>query len=142
MTTLLDAIGQFLPTASAGWASDEILTLGENLYLGRFPAESPDFCTVVAMYTAEPPGFTFGDAPVAYDNPRVQVLVRGNPEDYPGAYDLADKIRLALGGIVGNTTIDGIRIMRCQPTGIPNYIGFDAANRPQFTVNFAAMVQP
>lgn len=142
MATLLDAFGQFLPTASAGWPANEILTLGENLFLGRMPAEAPNLCAVVALYTSEPPGFTFGDAPVAWDTPRVQVMVRAEEEDYPTGYDLGERIRQAAGGIVGNTTIDGIHIMRCAPTGIVNYVGFDDANRPQFTVNFACMVQP
>lgn len=140
MANLLDAFGEFLPTASSGWPIP--LVLGENLFLGRLPAEAPDVAVVVQMYSGEPPGFTFGDAPVAFDNPRVQVMVRAADEDYPTGNDLAERCRLSIAGIVGNTTVDGINIMRCSPTGVVNYVGFDAANRPQFTVNFAVMVQP
>jgi len=141
MTTLLDAIGQYLPAQTASLPSNQQLTLGVNLFLGRLPAEAPNQVVLVQQYLGTPPSFTMGTAVSAIEHPRVQILVRGNPEDYPGAYDLAEQIRQILGGITQETVIDGIDILRFEPTGTPNLLAYDEVNRPRFVTNFRVMVQ-
>jgi len=141
MATLLDAIGQYLPTQTASFPAKEQLTLGVNLFLGRLPAEAPNQVVLIQQYLGAPPSFTMGNAVSAIEHPRIQVLVRGNPEDYPGAFDLCEKLRQILGGITQEKNIDGVDILRIEPTGTPNLLNYDEVNRPRFIVNFRVMVQ-
>jgi hypothetical protein len=140
MTTLLDAIGYYLPIQTANLPAEQQLVLGENLFLGRFPAEAPNAAVLVQLYMGKAPNFTMGSGAIALDNPKIQILVRGEREDYPGAYDLSIVIRNILGSIVGSTVIDGVTIMRLEPLGTPNYTGYDEVDRPKFTQNFQAML--
>ena len=136
MTTLLDALGQYLPTITASLPAAQQLTLGENLFLARFPAEAPNACVLVQQYPGGMPTFTMGSGVSVLETAKIQLLIRGEREDYPDAYDLAYALRNLLGAVTGTVEIDGLSILRIEPMGLPNPIGWDETDRPKFTVNF------
>jgi len=134
--SILDALGAYLPTATAGFTTVPPLVLGVNLYLARFPAEAPNAAMCIQQYEGQAPTFTFGAGVAVLDSPRVQILVRGEREDYPGAYQWALAVRDVLGAVVSTTTMSGLSILRIQPSGTPNATGYDESDRPKFTINF------
>jgi len=140
MATLIDALGQYLQTQTASLSSSQQLFLGKNLFLGRLPAEAPNTAVLIQQYEGQPPTFTMGTAVSALEHPRIQILVRGEPEDYPDAYNLSYVIRNILGAITYRVTIDGVNILRIEPMGVPNYMAFDEVNRPRFSSNFQVMI--
>lgn len=137
---LLDSMGQYLQDQTASLPSNQRLTLGGNLFLGRFPAEAPNAAVLIQQYGGGTPTMTMGSAPAVIENPKLQLLVRGEREDYPDAYQLAYILWTILSSVVTNVTIDGTNILRIAPMGMPNYIGYDDTDRPKFTINFTAMV--
>lgn len=134
---LLDDIATFLVakvTASA-YGTSQGLVAGVNLFIGRMPAEAPDASVVVQQYEGKGSDFTMGNGITALDYPRAQVTVRGLREDYPGAYAWANTIRDVLGGWVVPDPVYFPYVVRIQPIGIPNPIGYDDVERPRFTIN-------
>lgn len=140
MATLLDGLGAYLVEQSASLPSNQQLTLGLNLFLGRFPAEAPNGCVLLQQYEGKAPTFTFGDAVSVLESPRIQLLVRGEKEDYPGAYDWAYALRNILGAITKTTDLSGVSVLRVEPMGIPNPTGYDEVDRPRFTCNFQTTI--
>jgi len=140
MTTLLDALGAYLPTALPPTTyATQGLTLGANLFLGRIPAEAPDACVVIQQYEGQAPTFTMGTAVSAMEHPRIQIMVRGLREDYPNTYAWAHLIRNTLAGLrLPNSAL--ANVMRIEPTGTPNPMPYDAVERPSFTMNFQIML--
>jgi hypothetical protein len=137
---LLDAIGRYLVSSSATLTSAQRLTLGVNLFLGNLPAEAPNSVVLVQQYEGQPPTFTMGSAVSALENPRIQLLVRGEPEDYPTTYNWAYALRNILGNVTTRQTVDGINLLRVQPQGIPNPMPYDEVKRPRFTTNFQVIM--
>jgi len=142
MTTLLDAIGNYLPLQTVGLPANQQLLLGKNLFLGRLPAEAPNAAVLIQQYQGESPTLTFGNDVSQLENPRIQIMTRGDREDYPGAYDLCMVVRNILGAITSTVTINGITILRLEPLGSPNPIGYDDVDRPRFTANLQAHILP
>jgi len=142
MTTLLDAVGTWLPTQTISLPDNQKLIAGANFFLGRLPAEAPDACVVLQQYEGQAPTFTMGNAVSALEHPRLQLAVRGVREDYPGAYAWTLVLRNIMGSITSQTTLSNLVILRLEPTGVPNPIGYDQVDRPRFTVNFQAHIQP
>jgi len=134
---LLDDIATFLvakvTTASYGTQG---LVAGVNLFVGRMPAEAPNAAVVVQQYEGKNSEFTMGNGITALDYPRVQISVRGEREDYPGAYAWANTIRNVLGGFVVPDATYFPHVARIEPMGIPNPIGYDDVERPRFSMNF------
>lgn len=142
MNTLLDALGRYLPQETASLPEVQRLYLGANLFLGRIPAEAPDACVVIQQYEGQDPTFTMGKAVSALEHPRIQVTVRGMREDYPGAYELASVIRHILGGITSTQYLWGVQVLRIEPLGMPNPVGYDQVERPRFSINFQVHIAP
>jgi hypothetical protein len=111
-----------------------------NLFLGRFPAEAPNACVLIQQYEGKSPTFTFGDALSVLESPRIQLMVRGEKEDYPGAYDWAYALRKIFGTITKTVELSGVSVLRMEPLGIPNPTGFDEVDRPRFTCNFQTYI--
>lgn len=138
--TILDNFGTYLPTALPPTTYGvQGLVLGANLFLARMPAEAPDACVVVQQYEGGNPDFTMGTAVSALEHPRVQITVRGVREDYPGAYGWTTLIRNTLAGLYLPSNYFP-KVIRIEPQGIPNPIGYDQVERPRFTINFMLTV--
>lgn len=136
MTTLLENFGAYLPTALPPTTYGvKGLVLGANLFLGRTPAEAPDACVVVQQYEGGNPDFTMGSGISALEHPRIQITVRGIREDYPGAYGWSQLIRNTLAGLV-LPSASFPNVIRIEPLGTPNPLGYDQVERPRFSMNF------
>lgn len=136
-TPLIEDIGKFLPAKiTQAVSATQYLVLGQNLFLGRLPAEAPNSVVCIYEYEGQPPTFTMGSGISAIEHPRIQVSVRGEPEDYPGVKSWCVLIRnTLLAWQVPDSTYFPY-VMRIEPQGIPNPTGFDDVNRPKFTMNF------
>jgi len=142
MANILDALAQYLVNnITVAKYGSYGLVLGQNLFLGRLPAEAPNASVLVQPYPGRAPSLTMGIEAIAIDNLKIQLLIRGEPEDYPDTYAWADTIRTALASIVGTQVIDGIHILRMAPLGTISPMPYDDGNRPKFTINFEANVQ-
>lgn len=78
------------------------LTVGEDCFKGTMPAE-PDFCAAVAEYGGLSPDFEFDATGITGDHPRVQVIVRGAPDDYATPRAKAETIYRNLATVAGDT---------------------------------------
>ena len=135
-TPLIEEVANYLALAmSPSQYGQQGLVLGVNLFLARTPEEAPNPCVTISQYAGKAPDFTMGTF-VAIDYPRIQVTVRGEVEDYPGAYGWANTIRGILMGVILPDETYFPRVVRIESLGIPNPIGYDDVERPKFTMNF------
>jgi hypothetical protein len=72
MADLLDGLARYI--ADAGLAVYDLTSPGCDLFLEAMPA-APDVCTVLTLYDAPEP-----DARLPYEEPRLQVRVRGTQD--------------------------------------------------------------
>ena len=113
--------------------SQSIATSGTDLFVGRTPT-SPYKCVVVMDSGGAAPNPKW-----ARDDPDIQIIVRGDRNNYSDAYDLALSIKNYLLGLelqtVG-TKIYARFIMRSDIT----FIHYDENNCPVFTMNWRLTV--
>jgi len=108
---------------------------GTSLFVGREPV-APDTC--VTVYDAG------GQDPLPSDLtdfPAIQVRVRGLINDYEGAMTKAQAVKDALLGLP-ETTVGTTRYVGITMRGEINFMGYDEANRPSFTLNFQVTREP
>ena len=103
-----------------------------NLDYGIMP-DTPDAFVTVYDGPGFSPRHTIDDAN-AIERPGVQVLVRGDPGDYNGAYALARAIKLYLHGL--RATITGGTLIVSWVGGEIMFIDWDDRRRPRLSVNF------
>lgn len=140
MATILESVGDYLQnTASAFGAHASQGTLGTNLFLGTLP-DSPDACVAVYENAGSSPSFTMGSGGIRVDYPMLQIISRAAREDYPGARDKAETIRILLASVL-EQSVSGIHIMRIEPMGSVNLLGVDPKYRPLISVNFRCLVR-
>ncbi|GGM76902.1 hypothetical protein GCM10012275_54490 [Longimycelium tulufanense] len=107
-------------------------SVGGNIYLAALP-QSPDVALAVALY-----GGSESDSKLGYDEPRVQVRVRGTTDPRIGeqrAQDVYD----ALHGLAERWLAGGTLLLSCigvQAGPIP--MGRDGNGRFEYSVNFRA----
>lgn len=110
-------------------------TTGWSINIGQFP-DSPD--TVVLINQ------TGGRNPfphLLYNEPSVQVMVRGSKNGYTSARTkIGDVVRALLG--LSSQTLQGDMYRSCNQLGDISYLGQDESNRPMFTANFWFVVLP
>lgn len=84
-----------------------------------------------------------GEVLIPIEYPSVQILLRGAPGQggYSAAYDKAEKIHAHLQGITQNPT-EMTRLTSCVAIGFINWLGRDANDRPQFSLNFQLITEP
>jgi hypothetical protein len=113
------------------------LVFGTNLFGGTLPA-GPNFA--VAMY--EPSGAgpveVMGPGLPAEDNPRLQVVVRSEPNNYVQARSVAWSIWRILAGVV-DETINGTRYLRIAAVHSPSFLTRDDNERVLFVCNFEVL---
>lgn len=132
MSTILEAVGDYLNSASVG-------VQGTNLFLAVMP-ETPDVCIAVYENAGNRPHFTMGSAPWAIDRPLIQVICRASRGDYPTARNTAESIRELLGAVT-EQTLSGLPVMRIEPQGSVIPMGEDENQRPMVSANFECMVR-
>jgi hypothetical protein len=125
---LVMEIAQFLSDNKLG-KFDETGVSG-NIFVMSIPA-TPD--TIISIY---PSGGTSGDFKLAYDRPRIQIIVRGTKDPRVG-YELANKIYDKLHGMYNCTFVpNGTHIVLCEGVQTPIHIGKDSNGRHEFSLNF------
>ena len=129
--------------AAAGYAVE-----GQTMFLGlevdgevdaAVDSAIPDAITIVSEADGVP-DLTFG-TPVALENPRIQVITRGAPEDYTGPKQQAMRIRYHLASLADYTS-RGLTMQACIPLGSLLPLGKDANGRHRFSINFTATTNP
>jgi len=134
---LIDDIATFLSAKITTMDSGtEGLIEGVDLFIGRIPAEAPDAVVLVQQYEGMAPSFTMGTQVSAMEAPRIQILVRGVREDYPGTYAWARLVRDTLAGWAVPDSTYFPYVARIEPLNIPNPMPYDELERPSFTMNF------
>lgn len=71
----------FLDEIAAKLATLGVGTVGTSIHKGMMP-ETPNVCTAVYEYGGAPPEFGFGAAGLDRETPAVQIVCRGEPQDY------------------------------------------------------------
>lgn len=99
----------------------------------------PDAITVVVEEDGIP-NLTMG-TPVAMENPRIQVIMRGAPGDYLGPKRRAVSARYYIAALT-NYASRGVTIQTALPLGSVLPLGKDAAGRHRFSINFTAVTEP
>jgi hypothetical protein len=109
------------------------------IWLGRLP-EDPAAC--IAMF--EMPGLapirTQDGLAAAVLCPELQVIVRGEPEDYQHTRGVAQSVHDYL-GLVSNTQIGANFYLNVLPMRAPALIQWDILLRPLIEVNFAVQMR-
>lgn len=106
-----------------------LATSGTNMFVGLDPG---GITLTVTLYDYA------GSAPhptLSRDEPRVQIMVFGGQEDYAEGYSKAQSIKSYLLGLTGQTIGSEI-YFAFRMIGDINFVGYDANNRPMFSLNF------
>jgi hypothetical protein len=99
------------------------------IYEGQFPSAA-DECLVVRNTGGRPP-----EVKVAINYPAIQVLVRSEPTGYVAASEKAKEVFVALHAI-DSAPPDFPELTSCLGATEPNFVGYDEAKRPVWSVNF------
>jgi len=133
MSDLLDGLALHLQTA--GLVVYDPTGTGGDLFIETMPA-SPDTAIALTLYGGPEP-----DSRLGYDEPSLQVRVRGGPDPRVSRV-LAEEIRDELHGLGPITLPDGTRLIACiaiQAT--PASLGRDELGRHEHSVNYRCEVR-
>ena len=108
-----------------------LCTLGTDLFIPELPS-SPDACVSISDI---PSGVAIYDD---VERPGVQILVRGDQNEYIVAYEKAHAIMLLMLAS-GGATHGESRYAGIWHVSGPHYLGFDTQKRPMFSLNFRTM---
>lgn len=129
---MLEAVADKLNSAS-------VAVTGTNLFIGIMP-NSPSLCLAVYEYAGTQPLEVMQDDTATLERPSIQVISRGDRNDYPSARTLMKNARDALTGVV-DETISGVRFLRINQISSINAVGLDDNDRPLFTLSLQAVVE-
>lgn len=101
---------------------------------------TPDVIGVLNEYGGLPPEGAFGVVGVKYENPSVQLVFRGAPNDYAGPMAKARTAWAALAGIQPGAIPGGSTVfLTVVPQQSPFSLGQDENNRYEIACNFYSM---
>lgn len=124
---LLDEIAAQLQVLGCG-------TVGTTIFTGYLPP-APDVCCVIYETGGQAPEFRLGSAAIYYETPGIQVVFRGEPDDYAAARALAETAYRGLAQVEA-TTLSGTFYHGIAPTQAPVMYMRDGLRRPLISVNF------
>lgn len=126
---ILPELSAFLVTQGIGTAN---VTIFEN-----FMPPTPNSCVTLAEYGGRMDADVraFGSAELVREYPRVQALVRGEPDDYVTARLKAQDVVRALSRVMV-TTLTGVVWLTSTPLQAPFVLKRDESRRYVFAVNF------
>lgn len=124
----------------AGLLADRFgLVEGETLFAGEMQ-ESPSAQTVVHEYPGGQTMKRFGDTSERVDQPRIQIIVRGEPNDYADARARIGAIRDFLDRLPSGDYGEGtLTIINIDALDDVSPMGSDANERPRFQARFTCM---
>lgn len=128
----------FLEEASAYFKS-VLPTIG-TIVLGTLPA-APNRVTALREYSAAPADPGFGVDGVQFEYPGLQVLVRGEPQDYAEPRARIEALYQA-GAKVQVKTLSGVQHLMWLAQQSPFLLERDEPNRFVFAVNFVCQKRP
>ncbi|MGK5531535.1 minor capsid protein [Streptomyces sp. URMC 129] len=131
MADLLDGLARYLH--SLGLVTYDTTGTTGDLFIGTMPPE-PDAAVALTRYGGERP-----DPRLPYDEPRVQVRVRGGPDPRVSearAYAIYD----ALHGLSSVTLPDGTYLVTCEALQTPAAMGRDESGRHEHVTNYELTV--
>ena len=112
-----------LSDTGLGW------TFGTNMFIG-FTPETPDNCICIYDTGGYPPQSNYD-----YFKPTIQIMIRGNKQDYQSAWDDAKQLMTALHGVHGEVINLTTYIQILSMSDIL-FLGYDKNKRPEFSINF------
>ena len=110
-------------------------TSGWGIYVSQEP-KNPD--SVITIYDS---GGVAPNPKWLFDEPTVQIRIRGSEMAYVAAYAKAQAIKDALLGLTPQT-VSGTYYVGVQMVGDINHIGYDDKSRPLFTTNWRIFREP
>lgn len=129
---VLDDLAQLLQANNLG-------TLGTNLWLGQLAdgVGVPDASTALVETGGLGPVFAHDANGINYEQPGVQVIVRGVQHDYETPRATAQDIFILFGSVF-NTKLSGTDYLWIRPQQAPFSLGKDDNHRPRIVCNFIA----
>lgn len=115
-------------------------TVGTDLHMGWMPNE-PDVSGAVYEYGGERAEHGFGTPGVKFENPSVQVVFRGAPQDYEGPRAKAETAFLKLAEVQARE-LSGTRYLIVRPKQSPFEMKRDEAMRVYIACNFDVRKEP
>jgi len=132
---LLDEIVAFLAAEGLG-------TAHTDLFEAKMPA-TPNACGAVYESGGSPPDLGFGSSAVRFENPTVQIIFRGAPDDYTGPRAKAQSAFDAMVGISVNQVLSGTKYLLVQALQQPFPLGGQDKNkRWRIVCNFLIQKEP
>ena len=132
--SVLDDIAARIATAISG-------TVGTDVFKGRLPNE-PNVCVAVFEYGGRASEHGFGVVTkVQHEHPSVQVLVRGEPQDYETPRATADAIRNSLAQVQA-TLLNGVLYLMITPLQSPFLFRRDENERVIIACNYSCDKEP
>jgi len=128
MTDYAVGMKDILVTAGVG-------VFGTTLFVGKLPRK-PDAAVSVMQS-----GGKAANPKWLLDRPSMQVMVRGNKNDYPGTYSKAVAVKNALLGFPSQV-INSDRWVQVNMLGDIMNLGFDEEDRALFTLNWELIIEP
>lgn len=133
MADLLDGLARHLD--GLGLAAYDPTGASGDLFVEAMP-QTPDVCVVLTVYGGPEP-----DSLLGYDEPSLQVRVRGGPDPRVSRVR-AEAIRSELHGLGPLTLQDGTELLSCiSIQAAPASIGVDASGRHEHVCNYRLEVR-
>jgi|TARA_R110000824_G_scaffold1386_10_gene7084 hypothetical protein len=126
MATVIDEMGTRLATAISG-------TLGTNVFQSMMPA-TPNVCAVVYETGGMPGIEVLGTAGITFEQPGVQLVFRGNVQDYESARTPAQTAFNNL-KTIQSEDLSGTRYDLATMAQQPFSLGPDEQGRPRVAFN-------
>jgi len=134
MANLLDDIGAYLVTQSIG-------TLGSDLFLGWLP-DTPDTCVAVIEGIGDEALETLGStSSTNMEQPALQIICRGAPDDYNTPRIKAEAVKAALQD-VANQVLTSTLYYRIRMRHPPWPMGKDENKRFMLSTNYDVIKAP
>lgn len=132
-------MGNVLDATASVLVSEVGLVLDSTLHLGRLP-DDPDVAIGLIEYGGEDSTLVFGDAGIAVDMPRVQIISRGERHGYLSARNTLVQARRALVR-ASSATYSGLPVLRWNPITTILSLGPDESERPMLSCNLIVMTE-
>lgn len=131
---LLTEIATFLAAEGLG-------TLGTDLFQAKMPA-SPNACGAVYESGGSAPDPGFGSSSLRFENPAVQIIFRGAPDDYSGPRTKAQSAFVSMTGISTDQVLSGTKYQLVLALQQPFSLGQDKNDRWRISCNFLIQKEP
>lgn len=131
----------FLDEVVAFLAAEGLGTVGTDLFKAKMPA-TPDACGCVYESGGFSPDMALGSLTPRSENPSIQVLFRGAPDDYTGPRVKAQTAFASLIGISVDQVLSGTMYWMVTALQQPFPLGQDDNDRWKIVCNYSVQKDP